>query len=340
MTGPAAAPLHARFPLLAQRLPRVELCATPTPVRELRALSARLGAGVPLWLKDDARVAPLWGGNKPRKLEWTLADAIRRRRGTVLTFGALATNHGLATALYARSLGLRCVLALVDQPVDDHVEAQLERIRASGARVHLTRTTARTIATLPYLLARYAQPRPPRLPYWLPPGGSSPLGAVGFVDAALELAGQVEAGLLPAPAVVVVPLGTGGTAAGLLVGLRAAGLRARVMAVRVNDRLRLSSRTILALARRTRRLLARRGADLRRIALDERDVAVPERWLGAGYGHRTPAAEAALALARETEDLRLEPVYTAKAMAALVDTVREEPPDGPVVFWNTHGAVP
>ena len=96
---------------LLQRRPdlaHVELCDLPTPVRPLE----RLAGG--LWMKDDSRTAPLWGGNKPRKLEWLIGDAGRRGRRTLLTFGGLATNHGLATALYAREHGMRCVLALLD----------------------------------------------------------------------------------------------------------------------------------------------------------------------------------------------------------------------------------
>ena len=99
-----------------------------------------------MWLKDDGRYGDgPWGGNKVRKLEWILPDARRRGRGTILTFGALGTNHGLATALYAREHGLRVALALVDQPLDDHVRAQLERLRGSGATLHFTHDKARTI---------------------------------------------------------------------------------------------------------------------------------------------------------------------------------------------------
>ncbi len=332
--------LQERYPDLRATLPRLELCTTPTPVRELDALMRETGGRTPLWLKDDSRIAPAWGGNKPRKLEWTLADAKRRGCRTVLTFGGLATNHGLATALYARRHGLRCVLALVDQPIDPHAEEQLARLRSSGARIHVTHDVPRTVAAIPYLMARYAQMRPARLPYWLPPGGSSPLGALGFVEAAFELAAQIEHGLLPEPAKIVVPLGTGGTAAGLLLGLRLSGLRSEVMAVRVNDQLKLSPGTIAKLARRTHALLVRRGARIPALSFGECDVEVPEQWMGKGYGHPTPEAHEALAVAGRAEGLRLEGVYTGKAMAALLAGAREGSlGPGPVLYWNTHGEV-
>jgi D-cysteine desulfhydrase len=171
------------------------------------------------------------------KLEWLIPDARRRSRRSILTFGGLGTNWGLATALYAREHGLETALALVDQPLDAHVRAQLTRLDASGARIYRTRTKARTVAMLPWLLARNT--RGGRPPYLLPAGGSSPVGALGYVEAALEIASQVEDGSLPEPAHVVVPVGTGGTAAGLALGFQLAGLRPRVVGVVVNDQLRL-----------------------------------------------------------------------------------------------------
>lgn len=332
--------IHERYPQTRATLPRVELLQTPTPVRELKALSEHAGGQHSLWLKDDSQSGPLWGGNKPRKLEWVLGDAQARGFRTILTFGALGTNHGLATALYARRHGIRTVLALVDQPVDDHVESQLARIRASGAVVHLTKTKPRTLMALPYLLSRYAQASPPRPPYLLGPGGSSAVGTLGFVEAALELADQVERGELPEPATVVLALGSGGSAAGLLAGLRMAGLETRVRPVLVNEALDLGEKRLYALARKTLGLLGSRGADVTGVDLRPGDLQVVDGYLGAGYGHSTPEGEEAMRLARDLEGLSLEPVYTAKALAALLPRVGEaELGSGPVLFWNTHSAV-
>jgi D-cysteine desulfhydrase len=302
--------------LLAERhphLPHVELCGLPTPVRPL----SRLADG--LWMKDDSGTAPLWGGNKPRKLEWLIGDAKAKGRRTLLTFGALATNHGLATALYARQQGMRCVLALVDQPVDEHVERQLERIRASGAHVYVTRTKARTAAATPYLALRHGRA------YLVPPGGSSPVGALGFVEAALELAAQVRAGELPEPETVWCALGSGGTAAGLAVGLRMAGLRTQVQAVHVNDGLKLTEQSVTRLARRT---------PVPETALNE--LRVVHGWLGAGYGHGTPEAARAIERAREAEGLTLDPVYTGKTMAAVLDHIESGHAAGPALYWHTY----
>ena len=316
----------------------------PSPVRRLAGIG---GDGAEVWVKDEGAYGGPWGGNKVRKLEWVLPDVRRRRRKTVLTFGALATNHGLATALYAREVGLGAALALVDQPVDDHVREQLERLRASGATLHFTHTRARTIAAAPWLLARHASPLPP---YMLPAGGSSPVGALGYVEVALELAEQVAAGELPEPAWAVAAVGSGGTAAGLALGLRLAGLPTRVLAVVVNDLLRLDERMLTRLAERSARLLRRRGAAVAgrgaRTAAPGRgsrrglaELVVTRDWLGPGYGHATPESERAREIAAGA-GLRLDPVYTAKAFAGLLGESARGKLDGPLLLVQTHGPRP
>lgn len=325
--------LHERFPGL--RIPHVRLGRPPSPVRRLEALAP----GPELWLKDDGAYGAPDGGNKVRKLEWILPDVEARNRDVIVTVGGLATNHGLATAVWGRRRGLRTALALVDQPQDDHVRAQLARIRESGARVYRTRGTYRTYLAAPWILLRHTSLRARRPPYFLTVGGSSPLGCLGYVEAALELAGQVRAGDLPEPSHVVVALGSGGTAAGLVAGLRLAGLRSRVVGVVVNDRTPVDARTVARLANRTLALLRRHDADPGAISIRPEDLDSERAWLGAGYGHRTPAAEHARDLARSRERLELDPVYTAKAVAALLD-LRERNAfgAGPVLYWHTYGA--
>jgi D-cysteine desulfhydrase len=319
--------LHERYPAAAGALPFVPICSLPTPVRE----APGLGDGV--WVKDDARSAEPWGGNKPRKLEWILADARARRFRTILTFGGIGTNHGLATAIYARRAGLECVLALTEQPRTDTVERQLERLRAAATRVYLTRDPRRTALAMPLIALRHGGLRPP---YLLPPGGSSAVGALGFVEAALELAAQVEAGELPEPRTVVVALGSGGSAAGLAAGLAIAGLRTRVDAVLVNDQLTLTEPRLLRLAGRTLRLLRRRGADVSGVRLGADAVRVIEGFMGAGYGHATDAGEEAQAIG-ESDGLALDPVYTGKALAAVRAGAAGE---RPILFWNTNNGLP
>lgn len=326
--------LHKLFPELSSTLPHISLGSSPTPVRRLSALDS---VGADLWVKDDSAFGDGgWGGNKVRKLEWLLPDAQRRGRDTIVTVGALGTNWGLATALYGREHGLKTVLALLDQPMDDHVRQQLERLRASGATLIFTHTKARTIASAPFILARHFSGWRP--PYFLPAGGSSPVGALGYVEAALEIADQVHNGEIPEPTHIVTPVGSGGTVAGLSLGMRLAGLATRVVGVVVNDTLRLDEATINRLADRSANVLRERGAKLPENLSPTGNLEIVTEWLGSGYGRTTPEASTAQTLSAQLEHLTLEPVYTAKTMAALLDmNAHGKFGTGPVVFLNTNG---
>ena len=322
--------LHQWRPALGRTLPHLRLGQGPTPVRPLSGLS---GCGTEIWLKDESGFGEGgWGGNKIRKLEWLLPDVKRKGKKTILTFGGLGTNWGLATALYAREQGIDTALALIDQPRDEHVEAQLKRIDSSGARIHFTRTKNRTIALAPWLIARNTSGL--KTPYVLPSGGSSPLGSLGYVETAFEIADQVRAGELPEPGWIVVPTGSGGTAAGLTLGLSLAGLETRVLGVIVTEHLRLDDQAIGKLADRSAALLRKRGAEFPEPDL-RHEMTID--WLGQTYGAPTTESRRAIELSR-ADGLELDPVYTAKAMAALLAKAGAgELGDRPVLFINTNG---
>jgi D-cysteine desulfhydrase len=320
--------LHLRFPDLT--LEHLALGTGPTPVRRLEGV-----AGLDredLWMKDESRYGDGgWGGNKVRKLEWIIPEAQRSNVRTLFTVGGIGTHWGLACALYGRDHGLRTVLGLVDQPVDDHVLGQLARLRASGAELHQYSSAWRLRLAAPWLMVRNI--RGSRLPWYLPAGGSNEFGALGYVEAALELADQIARGEVPEPATVVVPIGSGGTAAGLALGLKLAGLRSRVFGVVVNDTFPLDAPVIARLANRTARLLVERGAD-GLPSIVPADLVTRLDWLGATYGDPTPASTRMVAAAAEAE-LELEPVYTGKSLAAMADLGDQL--DGPVLWLNTHG---
>ena len=337
MSGSPATPARPHLPapvadpLGPLDLPRLRLGEAPTPVRRLE-----LGEGADLWLKDDGAFAP-HGGNKARKLEWLLADARRRGARIVITGGAIATNHGLAVARYAADLGMRPVLILVPQPEDDHVRAQLAAIQETGAEIHFAGGLLRGLAAGLRELASHAA-SDPAPPYFMPPGGSTPRGCAGYVCAGLELGRQVRDGELPEPERLVVAAGTGGTAAGLLLGMRLAGLRTRLVAVLVNDITPVKAKTIARLANRTAMFLRRGGAQVPAFACGAGDLDLPRQWLGDGNGHPTP--EGAAAIERfAAAGVRLEPVYTAKAAAAAL-ALRSERDAGPLLYWQTYGPAP
>ncbi len=315
---------------VAERCPELghlRLGSSPTPVRRL---DLDWPGEAEVWMKDESVFGDgAWGGNKVRKLEWILPEAQRRDVRTLFTVGGIGTHWGLACARYAGEAGLSTVLGLVDQPVDDHVREQLARLEASGAVIYRFASTRRLKLAAPRILARHR-------PWYLPAGGSNTFGTLAYVDVAGEIADQVAAGELPEPGTVVVPVGSGGTYAGLVLGLRLAGLSTRVLGVVVNDMLPLDARPMARLATRTGSLLRRRGMT-GVPTVTEADLDLRADWLGSSYGDPTPASTAEVARAAQA-GLELEPVYTGKALAAIRDlTSSPAPLPGPVLWLNTHG---
>jgi D-cysteine desulfhydrase len=316
----------------------VSLSNGPSPVSRLQRLSASLGRD-DIWLKNDGLFGTIYGGNKPRKLQFVLADVLRKHAKRVLTTGTIGTNHGLATAIYAKELGLETSLLLAyEEPSPDNV-ATLLQIASTGARIHYTRSYPLTAVVAPYFIGRYWL-RDRRLPYLLGPGGSSVLASLGYADAAFELAEQVRNGGLPEPASIVIPLGTGGTVAGLLAGLRLAGLDTRVVAVTATRAPTTWRPAVMRLAHAVARRIARESGEreLTRVRLD--GLRIETGWIGPGFGRESEAGQEAQALAEDLEGLHLDPVYNAKSMAALIGLSRDGGLPGPVLFWHTYNALP
>ena len=300
-------PLEAH---LRRPLPRRPLARIPSPLESHPILAEECNLESFLLKRDD-----LAGGNKRRALEWLLPAA----GPSLLTMGGYGSTWCAALAAAAGDTGQRVEVALFPQPWSAAVAGVLGTTVA-GAGVHLAARRWR----LPAALARaWAAARRHGPVTWLPPGGSAPLGVLGSVNALLECAGQLASQGLPRPDAIVVPCGSGGTAAGLLVGADLIGWPVTIVAVRVTDPWFTTRGRILSLAARTRALLeAPAGAATLRL-----DGAQ----LGAGYGHDT--ATAARARARLAErGVVLDATYSAKACAAvrgLAGSFRH------VCFWHT-----
>jgi 1-aminocyclopropane-1-carboxylate deaminase/D-cysteine desulfhydrase-like pyridoxal-dependent ACC family enzyme len=323
--------LVERFPGLERRLPMVRLGRFPTPVEEAGELAKAL-ALTALWVKRDDRSGELYGGNKVRKLELLLGRARADHRGWVATAGAWGSHHVLATTLLSRSLGIRVAAVLCPQPPTAHVRETLLCTHGSGAAI----VAVPSPFAVPPVLAAEAVRRRAML---IPPGGSSPLGALAFAGAALELAAQVAAGDCPAPERIYVALGSSGTMAGLLVGAALAGLETEIVGVRVTERYMTGEAIVAGLANRAAGLLRRLAPTAPALRFARHSVTVLHDQIGEGYGHPTDRAGEAEALAREHAGLTLDPTYTAKAMAGLIADIRRRPPAGPILFWSTLSSV-
>jgi 1-aminocyclopropane-1-carboxylate deaminase/D-cysteine desulfhydrase-like pyridoxal-dependent ACC family enzyme len=306
-------PILRRYPALA-RLPYVELCRLPTPVMHATALAPWL------WIKRDDLSADPVGGNKVRSLEFLLGGV--GAGDAVVTVGAEGSTHALSLAVHGRRLGAHVTVARWRQelnPSARRVSTQIERC-ASSASIYRTVAGAFLVGTLERI----------RGARWIPAGGSSPLGVLGHVSAGLELAEQVEKGQLPRPARVVVPLGTGGTAAGLALGFRIAGLETRVIGVRVVPRLLGNRRRVVRLSNRTARLIeSLTGERVPRVRSSE--IEVTHTAYGGAYGRETAEGrDAADRLLRDT-GIRVDATYSGKAAAVALAAGE----GAPTLFWLT-----
>jgi D-cysteine desulfhydrase len=313
MAPPHTLPLLERFPAL-RRLPRAKLGRFPSPVTPADALAPGL------WLKREELNAEPLGGNKVRALEFLLGGVAAG--DTVVTVGAAGSTHALATAIYARELGVRVRCFRWRQEMNPVALRVAARTSEETGASRLSRTVAGAYARA--LVARL------RGAHWVPAGGSSPLGILGQVNAALELALQVEAGALPPPDRVVVPLGTGGTVAGLALGFAIADLATEIVAVRVVPRVMANARHVRALVSRTARVIEREaGARVPRP--DPRGVRIVHDFYGGAYGRAIPEGDRVAAECLERTGIVVDPTYGAKALAAALTIAKQR--EGTTLFW-------
>lgn len=317
------------------RFPRIRLGHFPTPLEPMENLTRVLG-GPRLWIKRDDCTGLSTGGNKTRKLEFLMANAVARKADVVITQGATQSNHARQTAAAAARLGMQCHILLEDRTGStdpnytgngnvllDHLHGATVEVRAGGSDMQ---------AEMEAVAARLTDAG--RRPYVIPGGGSNPLGALGYVNAALELVAQcADRGLRLDH--VVHATGSAGTQAGLVVGLQALNSPARLLGIGVRAPREKQETMVYELGRRTWDLLGLRG-DLPREAV----VANCDH-VGAGYGVPTPAMVEAVTLLARTEGLLLDPVYSGKGMAGLIDMIRRGQfrADENVVFVHTGGSV-
>lgn len=323
--------LSLRFPAIAAALPRADLLVAPTPLeRHVLVVGARQHTIV---VKHDERSGEVYGGNKVRKLDYLLGRALARATDVVATFGAVGSHHALATALYSRHLGMTPVCFLGHQASVEHVYATLAAHLANGTRIVRFGGTPQERFRLVRSELRG------RRAAIIPAGGSSWLGTVGFIDAALEFAAQLETLGTPAPVRLYVANGTMGTTAGLALGFALAGTDIEVHAVRVTSAAYANPEATRRLMQRTVRMLCRIDPDFPEALVDRARIRFRDEFVGDGYTRPTPASREAITAAQEQLGLELENTYTAKAFAAVLHDLAA-PDDTGIAFWNTYNAQP
>jgi len=301
--------------MLLARYPRVRLAHLPTPLEPMANLGRHFG-GPALWVKRDDCTGLGGGGNKVRKLEFLLGEALAQGKDVVLTCGALQSNHARQTAAAAAKLGLECHVFLENRGIrdtPDYMEGGNVLLnRLLGARKHVFARGTDLAAEMDRHAAALQQQG--RKPYVVPLGGTNPVGDLGYVDCALELTQQAN---LQGIAVdrLVVGTGSGGTQAGLLAGLHALNSSIGVTGIAVSPK----SDHVGLVHGVVRDTLAHLGVET---PFARERVAVETGYLGAGYGQLTEGVVEAIELAAKLEGLLLDPVYTGKALSGLIGMIR------------------
>lgn len=309
---------------------RYPLAFLPTPVARLSNLSKRLG-GPEIWVKRDDQTGLALGGNKTRKLEFLLADAVKQGAQTILTAGAAQSNHCRQTAAAAAKAGLPCELILGGES-RSALQGNLLLDRLFGARIHWAEMERR-VARMEEIAAAIRLDG--RIPYVIPYGGSNAIGASAYVAAMSEAVGQLNLRGVKVTHMVVAS-SSGGTQAGLCLGSKIARFAGTIIGVSIDKGERGPEpyeREMTGIANAAAEWL---GLDAR---CGESDFHVDYRYLGDGYGVLGDREKEAIRLVARTEGLLLDPVYTGRAMGGMIDMIarKELGPGDVVLFWHTGG---
>lgn len=317
------------------RFPRTRLAHLPTPLEYLPRLSEHLG-GPKIWVKRDDCTGLGSGGNKTRKLEFLIADALASGADTIITQGAVQSNHARQTAAASAKLGLACELLFenrIENPTNDYLHSGNVLLdHLYGAQTHHypggTDMNAAMQAHATELRAEGQKP------YVIPGGGSNPVGALGYVNCALELINQANEQQLKIDHLIHAT-GSAGTQAGLIVGLKAMHSGIPLLGIGVNAPRQAQEEKVFDLAVQTAAYVGAPGC------VQRADVVANCDYVGAGYGIPTPAMKEALLLLARLEGLLFDPVYSGKGLAGLIDLVQKGHfgADENLVFLHTGGSM-
>lgn len=331
ITALASRPLLEAFPVLKQQIPHHELTQTlPTPLVPLSHLGSYYGAPH-LYYKDDGKTGTPFGGNKVRKLEFLLADAVAHKATAVVTLGGAGSNHALATAAYAQQLGLTAYLLLTPQRITQYARRNLLLDAYVGATIEYFATRELRNTRLLSLLNSNRV-------YYIPVGGSNELGALGFVNAAFELKQQCDELQIAYPDYLYLPVGSLGTIAGLLVGIKAAGLATILVGVNTDDgpEPAVLRTNIINRARALNDYVRAYDEQFPLLTFSDDDLVI--RASSEPYAAISEQTRDALALMRAQEGIQLDTTYSGRAAAVLMHDLAENEDlrTKNILFWKTY----
>ncbi|MBN1574231.1 MAG: pyridoxal-phosphate dependent enzyme [Deltaproteobacteria bacterium] len=307
----------------------------PSGVEHLKSLSKVIGSEV--YIKRDDRASSIYGGNKCRMMEFIIPDALDRKRKSLVTWGAIGSNQVLSSVIFGNQAGFDDITAIHNvQPYHPYVKRNLLISTSLGVKQLLGGNDLLLILKLFYTYIK--KKITGKRPYLIPLVGSAPISVLSYFDAALELRRQIDGGICPRPDYIFVTVGTGGTAAGLILGSMVFGGIGEVVGVRTVENSFVSERIIAWEINRTLKFLKRLGVDLKIGKVKAEEINILHDYLGEGYAESTPEGSEAIKLLKELEDIDLDVTYTGKTMAAMLDMAREKK-EKRFLFWHTLNTV-
>jgi len=344
-------PLFEAFPSLKSKIHHYPLIKSKTPVYVMKKLESHLNKrgltlNQNLWVKRDDRSFDPLGGNKSRKLEFLLADIIQKKSKTLITAGMYGSNHALATAIAAKKLGLQTKLILGPQPITKNVRQKLLAMHSLGAKLDyhgnlLGLGLSLAGASISNFFGLDSTS------YYIPPGGSSELGSIGYVNAFFELLKQFEN--KPFVDQIIVPVGSGGTAAGLLVGscLSRQWEKVQIIGVSVVSNYFYSQNKLRQDAEKLYRFLTSHMSDEDRKKVAKCNFKTSKKALGftesyyqPEYGAANKEVYANINLLKKHEGIMLDPTYSGKAMSYFIDKAQDIKSNKKMLFWLTYNSYP
>ncbi|MBD3213457.1 MAG: pyridoxal-phosphate dependent enzyme [Candidatus Lokiarchaeota archaeon] len=321
--SPYLRPIIKQFKAI-KKLSWTKLTNLPTPIEPLKGLEKKLKFNH-IWIKRDDITSPHYGGNKSRKLEYLLAGVKKEGKQVIKTVGGIGSNHAVATSIFCKQLGMKCKLFLIPQPNSEHCRTNLLLDYYYGAELNYCEDASEYPEDID-----------------IPRGGTSPLGNLGYVNAALELKEQIDKNILPEPDIIFVTKGSSGTLAGLLLGFELLGLKTKLYGVTIIDS--NTKEDVITYAMQTWKLMKHTHHSLPEIEYEnlKNRLVILDEFYGDGYGYPTEKGENAIRLIKKTDDILLDSTYTGKTMSAMISFINENKKDlldTHILFWNTFNSI-
>lgn len=330
-------PLFEKIPEL-KVIKRVSLGIFPTPIQRLSVLEKHLENKANIYIKKDDLTSNLYGGNKVRKLEFTLAQILDKKSTRIITGGGIGSNMTLAISAFAKKYNIKVNSVLFEQPLNKHVKNNLLLNSSFDNEICYCKNYFGLSVRLLERFIFYTL-KDKKLPYLIIPGDSNPLSNLGYVNAVFELKKQIEENILPEPDYIFVSAGSCGTTAGLLAGIKLAGIKSKIIGVRVSEPIVANKKNIIKMANKTLKYISKYTKSTSFNFVNNNDLEVLTSYLGKGYGYSIPQLDEIISFLRENENIKLDPTYTAKTMLALTDFVRNSDKKYNILFVNTLNSV-